>query len=744
MNTRKLIWIELIKAFALVWIFINHTSEQLFGFPMFANPISGWPPLSERIAQLSLLSGYGLWDIPVNLLRYIGWTGDQGVQLFIIASGFGLTWSLLHRQADHPLALGSFYLKRAERIFPLWWGAHILFIITWLLTGWGLSLFDPNTYLSFLGIRITPGLLYYFSPAWWYIWLIIQLYLIYPLLWETLRRIGPLKLLVWSSVIAFALRGVGLYLFDGYLDAWARGAIFITRLPEFVFGISLAAWMYSEAELTTKRLQTPLFLGLTITGYIAGMVLSFTLPGMIIAPFLLGVSAFVFLYLLFDKMVPFIPPKILSPGIWMGEHSYSLYLVHNPVILALVSSGLAFSVQGVGRILLAVILTIVLAIMLEWVVNVVMGFFRRIGLRKSIVVAFLAGFAVIVVLIGSELLVRRVAPQEVLGWGERSSLEPDPNFGWRLIPSTKTRLRWSSYDYVVQANSLGFPGPEYSEQKYENTYRIMVVGDAFSSAEGVDTPNAWPRLLEGELAKLVSDKNIEVLNFAITGYGPKQYASVVSHFAPIYMPDLIIIETFVNDFQDAVWNNEDIQWSIGFGLANQDSIYSILRLEHLRRWVQINIYERLNETFRNQPNSEGYFLGNFSALERGQIDIRSEASAMVYQNLQNIASTAKQVGAEPVIFMVPASVQVCKSDDLPYYPRDVNLSDTSRYDIDMPQRVMAEIATSLNIPFYDLREPLITSNVCPYQPRNMHWILEGHELVSQYIAKVLLRGNYIP
>ncbi len=744
MNTRKLIWIELIKAFALVWIFFNHTSEQLFGFPMFANPISGWPPLSERIAQLSPLSGYGLWNIPVNLLRYIGWTGDQGVQLFIIASGFGLTWGLLHRQAGHPLALGSFYLKRAERIFPLWWGAHILFIITWLLTGWGLSLFAPNTYLSLLGIRVTPGLLYYFSPAWWYIWLIIQLYLIYPLLWGTLRRLGPLRLLVWSSVIAFALRGVGLYLFDGYLDAWARGAIFITRLPEFVFGISLAAWMFSEAERVTKRLQTPLIWGLTITGYIAGMVLSLTLPGMIIAPFLLGVSAFMFLYLLFDKVVPFIPPKILSPGIWVGEHSYSLYLVHNPVILALVSSGLALSIQGVGRILLAVFLTIMLAVMLEWVVNLVMGISRRLGLRKSVVVALLAGFAIIVMLIGSELLVRRVAPQEVLGWGERSSLEPDNNFGWHLIPSTETRLRWSSYDYVVQANSLGFPGPEYSVQKDANTYRIMVVGDAFSSAEGVDTPNAWPRLLEEELANLVSDKKIEVQNFAITGYGPKQYESVVSHFAPIYKPDLIVIETFVNDFQDVVWNNEDFQWSIGFGSADQDGPYSILRLEHLRRWVQLNILERLKETLRNQPNSEGYFLGNFSALERGQIDIRSEASAIVHQSLQEIASSAEQVGAEVVIFMVPASVQVCSSDDLPYYPRDVDLSDTSSYDINNPQRVMAEIAASLNIPFYDLREPLTTSDACPYQPRNMHWVKEGHELVSQYIAKVLLSGGFIP
>ena len=38
MTTKKLIWIELIKAFALVWIFINHTSEQLFGYLKIVSP----------------------------------------------------------------------------------------------------------------------------------------------------------------------------------------------------------------------------------------------------------------------------------------------------------------------------------------------------------------------------------------------------------------------------------------------------------------------------------------------------------------------------------------------------------------------------------------------------------------------------------------------------------------------------------------------------------------------------------
>ena len=108
-DTNRHLWVELIKAFGLVWIFTNHIAEQLFGTPFIANPNSGWPVLTERILQLRPLNDFGVWNIPFNALRYFGWSGDQGVQLFLIASGFGLTWGLLNRQAGKPLNIGIFY-----------------------------------------------------------------------------------------------------------------------------------------------------------------------------------------------------------------------------------------------------------------------------------------------------------------------------------------------------------------------------------------------------------------------------------------------------------------------------------------------------------------------------------------------------------------------------------------------------------------------------------------------------------
>src|SRR4029453_15186773 len=107
------------------------------------------------------------------------------------------------------------------------------------------------------------------------------------------------------------------------------------------------------------------------------------------------------------------------------------------------------------------------------------------------------------------------------------------------------------YDYTVTANSLGFPGPEYRPARTPGSFRILVTGDAFTSAGGVDTAQGWPRLLEHRLTELRKDRPVEVLNFAITGYGPRQHAAIVDHFVPIYRPDLILVAMSVDEFKDA-------------------------------------------------------------------------------------------------------------------------------------------------------------------------------------------------
>jgi peptidoglycan/LPS O-acetylase OafA/YrhL len=314
-----------------------------------------------------------------------------------------------------PLRLGDFYRRRASRIYPLWWGMHILTLIALILLGGSLSLKSPAFYLSMMGIRFTSGLFYYIAPAWWYVGLIIQLYLIYPLLWEGLRRRGPLWLLVVSCAIAFLVRGLGLLFFTDYLDPWHRGAIFITRLPEFVFGISLAAWMHRAPEETEARLRKPATIILALVLYRVGTILSLTLLGMTVAPFFLGVGMFVPLYLLFTWQGLTKLPG-LNLGLWVGKHSYSLYLFHHSFILLFLPAGLRMDHLRLvlTGIIMTLFLTVVGAISLEWVVDRVQAllgsWFQQIGLIRTALRLATFGLVSVGLIIGAESMIRWLIP----------------------------------------------------------------------------------------------------------------------------------------------------------------------------------------------------------------------------------------------------------------------------------------------------------------------------------------------
>ncbi len=745
----RMVWVEYVRAVALIWIVLVHIFERVFGYAAFGNPGLNWPPIAERIAQFAPLTGLSAWDIPANLLRYLGWFGDHGVQLFLIVSGFGLTWGLLQKGTGAVLPLRSFYLRRFERIYPPYWMAHLIFLILALVL---LTLEVRHTsltfYLSLTGFRLTPASFYAISPSWWYITLIVQLYLVYPLLWWLLRRIGANRFLIVCAVVAFGVRAAGLWLLSDslYLDMWSRGAVFITRLPEFVFGMVLAVWLRDYHTRVDRWLAGPPGLGLAALLLIGGTILSFDLMGMTFASFMIGAGLFIPLYAVWRQQDE--PTRAWGRGLkWIGQHTNSLFLMHHPFVNTLVPATLGANLlanlpRGIIGGLAAFLVTIPFALFLEQaatqVQRIITRSFKRWGwVRAGVVMALAAGLTV-ALLIGAELLVRQFNPQEVRGWGERPSLMPSAQFGWHLIPNSVTNLRWQTYDYTLAANSLGFPGPEYPTARTPGTLRILVTGDAFSSAEGVDTDKSWPRLLESQLNAISSNRGAEVLNFAITGYGPNQYAAVVEHFAPLYQPDVILVEMFVNDYLDVLVSDAEFQASIGFGATTVTPPASIVALDHLRAFLAFGIGEPLTEFLTGVPRFSGYVFGNLRAFEQQGWD-HEAALQHVRERLTRIKQIADRINAGLWIIMVPASVQVCVPDDLPYFPRYVDLNDTALFDLERPQRDTSVLAESLGIGYYDLRPTLQTlaERGCPYQPYNMHWLPAVHEKVAGEVVILL-------
>jgi len=113
------------------------------------------------------------------------------------------------------------------------------------------------------------------------------------------------------------------------------------------------------------------------------------------------------------------------------------------------------------------------------------------------------------------------------------------------------------------------------------------------------------------------------------------------------------------------------------------------------------------------------------------------AGEKVRQALGRIREAARAAGAELLVVMAPASIQVSEPDELDFYPSNVDFRDRDRFDPDHPQRLMQEIADSLGIWFLDLRPAL--SGGGSYQRRNMHWTANGHRVVARAVREALDR-----
>ncbi|NJO56500.1 MAG: SGNH/GDSL hydrolase family protein [Rhodospirillales bacterium] len=506
--------------------------------------------------------------------------------------------------------------------------------------------------------------------------------------------------------------------------------------------MALAAAFRAAPQAVDGWLRSPGTVALAVVLTVAGFGLSLFLIGNAVAFVMIGCGAFVLFGVALAR--PLLATRVGSASLlWVSRHSLSLFLTHQLTILLLVPDVPVFN-QGMWlRTGLALVLAVVAALMLEAAVRItgfLLGAARaRWGVRGSLLRFGLPIAGLYAVLLAGEVISRQVAPGEIAGWGERPALMPDAKFGWRLIPSQTTRLRWETYDYLVEANPLGFPGPAYPPAKSEGALRVLTTGDAFTSAEGVDTDRAWPRLLEEQLATRLAGRPVEVMNFAITGYGPNQYAAIVADFVPRYRPDVILVQFFVNDFEDAVTDVKKFRRGIGFGRPDPDGLFATLTLGNLYKVTSIWLRRLVMERVLGRPDPKGAFfamLPMFNAT--GSAIINAESIAAVERSVEEIATIAKANNATLIALLVPAGIQVCSPEDLPYFPHGVDLGDASRYDLDRPQRTLAHVINAFGVEAHDLRPVLRTAGErCPYQPHNLHWRESGHTAVSSFVADLI-------
>lgn len=160
------------------------------------------------------------YEMPIKVIKFILGRGYVGVDIFLFFSAVGLTCSLQKNGKK------IFYKHRMQRILPLYLLLAIFRITCNFANGHNLTFTDIIIGISTIGFYIDNGF-------WidWYFSLLILLYLLFPLLFFIVRKIG-----IFSVVLSFGIVFIVLMLKP---MPWFHDAA-LSRIPIFFLGIWLA------------------------------------------------------------------------------------------------------------------------------------------------------------------------------------------------------------------------------------------------------------------------------------------------------------------------------------------------------------------------------------------------------------------------------------------------------------------------------------------------------------------------
>lgn len=320
----RMAWLDVTKGWAILWVVYFHSFTCWIKPP---SPIGenffrevgrpeGWTGMFPALEGLARVAGIGISQL-----------GFHAVGLFVVASGFVLAQSAVRAQQKGGVAWGSWIGSRLVRLYPMYWFAHLVYLLSPFQAK--MEPLDWRFWVSLSGLRFLwiDWNFYYLNAAWWYFCLILQLFALFPLLFWGLRRLGPLPFFLLVTLVGFAARYVMLFVHP-VSGQYVLGGCGLSRMPEFAFGMVLGA-LYAK---NPDRFESWLLGG---PGFMAGLSLyplalaTYHLPqGYVAVDLLTGIACFLVVAGAsgFWSRIPGVGGGLALAGAF----SYGIYLVHQP------------------------------------------------------------------------------------------------------------------------------------------------------------------------------------------------------------------------------------------------------------------------------------------------------------------------------------------------------------------------------------------------------------------------------
>lgn len=318
-NWKRLDGIDLLRGLAIFFVLMNHVNIRLLGAGVLYTKF-----------------------LPAQLVHFLVWNGQLGVQIFFVVSGFLITSITLRRWGQlSNVNLRSFYLFRLARIAPLLLlllvilaGLHFAnvprFIVQAKTGGIDRALLAALTF----HVNVLEARRGYLPANWDVLWSLSveeMFYLFFPI---ASRFFGRGKLLVFMLVAFVALGAPGRTLFAHGSEIWSEYCYLggmegialgcLTAIVASRIRFSRSTLLALNVSGTTVVVLSLIFSWQAYRGWLGKTGLNFTLLGLGTAMFIAGTS-----------QVQWKSPRFLRPLLRIGQYSYEVYLTHMFVVFAL-------------------------------------------------------------------------------------------------------------------------------------------------------------------------------------------------------------------------------------------------------------------------------------------------------------------------------------------------------------------------------------------------------------------------